>query len=352
MLIAKNLVVYIYLKKKNKQTNSATSFWSCGEENNAQTSLSCSEVITLCFVLACLIILLLASPLVQLLQFVSKHLMSACSTLFLARVPSLAASSLRTSRLLPTAATTPRAFSTSATLHKIQAFAATSDSTMSYQSAKVLKTIPLEDADAKWVGLKAIEWVDPSGKQRKWESADRKTRKGDVDAVAIMTIIHRPSAEPHILLISQYRPPVGKSCIEMPAGLIDAGEEGDEGINRAALRELEEETGYGTDKEGGKVKIEETTPKMFNDPGLTGANMKMVVVNIELSDDAKEPVAKLEEGEFIEKYLVPVKGLYQSLKGKSAILDSSWPDRKSSDRILTTRSGLNVLYSPCNRLPR
>lgn len=187
---------------------------------------------------------------------------------------------------------------------------------MSSQNAKVLKTTPLEDSDAKWVGLKAIEWVDPTGKQRKWESADRKTRKGDVDAVAIMTIIHRPSSEPHILLISQYRPPVGKSCIEMPAGLIDAGEEGDEGTNRAALRELEEETGYGTDKEGGKVTIEETTPTMFNDPGLTGANMKMVVVNIQLNDDSQDPVAKPEEGEFIEKYLVPVKGLYQSLKGE------------------------------------
>ncbi|KAJ1027288.1 hypothetical protein NDA18_003297 [Ustilago nuda] len=185
---------------------------------------------------------------------------------------------------------------------------------MSSRSAKVIKTAPLDDSEAKWVGLRSIEWVDPTGRQRKWESADRKTRKGDVDAVAIMTIIHRPSSEPHILLISQYRPPVGKSCIEMPAGLIDAGEEGDEGTNRAALRELEEETGYGTDKEGGIVQIEETTPTMFNDPGLTSANMKMVVVSIQLKDDSAEPIAKPEEGECIEKYLVPVKGLYKSLK--------------------------------------
>lgn len=188
---------------------------------------------------------------------------------------------------------------------------------MSSQDARILKVKPLEDADAKWVGLRAIEWVDPTGKERKWESADRKTRKGDVDAVAIMTIIHRPSSEPHLLLISQYRPPIGKSCIEMPAGLIDAGEEGDEGTNRAALRELEEETGYGTDKQGGVVKIQETTPTMHNDPGLTGANMKLCVVNIQLKDDAAEPVAKPEEGEFIEKHLVPVKGLYQQLKSKS-----------------------------------
>lgn len=40
---------------------------------------------------------------------------------------------------------------------------------------------PLNDADAKWVGLRAIEWQDPTGKARKWECADRKTRKGEVD---------------------------------------------------------------------------------------------------------------------------------------------------------------------------
>lgn len=122
----------------------------------------------------------------------------------------------------------------------------------------------------------------------------------------------------------------------MPAGLIDAGEEGDDGTNRAALRELEEETGYGTDKEGGKVQIEETTPTMYNDPGLTGANMKMVVVNIELKDDAPEPVAKPEEGEFIEKYLVPVKGLYQSLKGKSSSIAS--PPAHAGSRSPSTDS--------------
>lgn len=31
-------------------------------------------------------------------------------------------------------------------------------------------------------------------------------------------------SEPHILLVKQFRPPVGKYSIEMPAGLIDPGE--------------------------------------------------------------------------------------------------------------------------------
>lgn len=277
--------------------------------------------------------------------------MSVHCTFLLARAPSTGTTSLRClapysrlSAIAPRCFNGPRtrAFTIPSALRKIQVISATSSPAMSSQNAKINKSTPLNDSDAKWVGLRSIEWVDPTGKQRKWESADRKTRKGEVDAVAIMTIIHRPSSEPHILLISQYRPPVGKSCIEMPAGLIDAGEEGDDGTNRAALRELEEETGYGTDKEGGKVQIEETTPTMYNDPGLTGANMKMVVVNIELKDDAPEPVAKPEEGEFIEKYLVPVKGLYQSLKGKSPSIAS--PPAHAGSRSPSTDSRPCWLY--------
>jgi ADP-ribose pyrophosphatase len=49
---------------------------------------------------------------------------------------------------------------------------------------------------------------------------------------------------------------------------------------------------------------------------MSGANMKLCVVRIELADDAAEPVAKPEEGEFIEKHLVPLKGLTKSLAGK------------------------------------
>ena len=48
-----------------------------------------------------------------------------------------------------------------------------------------------------------------------------------------------------ILLVEQMRVPIGKRCLELPAGLIgdDDGGEGDT-VELAALRELEEETGY------------------------------------------------------------------------------------------------------------
>ena len=51
--------------------------------------------------------------------------------------------------------------------------------------------------------------------------------------------------EGHVLLVEQYRVPLGRVCLELPAGLIgddDGGE--DESAEAAAIRELEEETGY------------------------------------------------------------------------------------------------------------
>ena len=46
-----------------------------------------------------------------------------------------------------------------------------------------------------------------------------------------------------VILIEQYRVPIGKVCLEMPAGLIGDETEGEEALESAA-RELEEETGY------------------------------------------------------------------------------------------------------------
>lgn len=51
--------------------------------------------------------------------------------------------------------------------------------------------------------------------------------------------------EHHVILVEQFRVPLGRACIELPAGLIgdDEGLAGEDATS-AAARELEEETGY------------------------------------------------------------------------------------------------------------
>lgn len=47
----------------------------------------------------------------------------------------------------------------------------------------------------------------------------------------------------HVLLVEQYRVPLGRRCLELPAGLVGDETKG-EAVETAAIRELEEETGY------------------------------------------------------------------------------------------------------------
>ncbi|KAF2768364.1 hypothetical protein EJ03DRAFT_121947 [Teratosphaeria nubilosa] len=171
------------------------------------------------------------------------------------------------------------------------------------QAPKINRISPLTADEAKWTELRKIEWTDQTGKHRVWEAAARKTRKeSGVDAVAIAPILRHPSRPPSTLIILQYRPPVDATCVEFPAGLIDSGETPEQ----AAVRELKEETGY----EG---KVLDCSPTIVSDPGLTTANMQMVTIEVELKEDDKPPEQHLDDGEFIERRIVPLTELYDTL---------------------------------------
>jgi len=64
------------------------------------------------------------------------------------------------------------------------------------------------------------------------------------NAHAVVTVIPVTS-NGTIILVEQFRPPVGRTVIELPAGLVgDEPARADEGLESAARRELIEETGY------------------------------------------------------------------------------------------------------------
>jgi ADP-ribose pyrophosphatase len=69
----------------------------------------------------------------------------------------------------------------------------------------------------------------------KWEYV---TRNRGIGAVVIIAI-----EDGQVLLVEQYRVPIGMRCIELPAGLVGDDHEGEDPLD-SAKRELEEETGY------------------------------------------------------------------------------------------------------------
>jgi ADP-ribose pyrophosphatase len=87
-----------------------------------------------------------------------------------------------------------------------------------------------ERAETAWEG----EYLKVT-KQGTWEYVSR-TR--GVTAAVILAV-----HEGHVILVEQYRVPLGAHSLELPAGLVGDGEQGEE-VEAAAIRELEEETGY------------------------------------------------------------------------------------------------------------
>ncbi|EGE79820.1 ADP-ribose pyrophosphatase [Blastomyces dermatitidis ATCC 18188] len=163
----------------------------------------------------------------------------------------------------------------------------------------------LNPSEARWIRLIKSTYTDPEGVMRTWESAERQTRPENcpIDGVGIFTVLSKPSG-PELLLQKQYRPPVDKVVIEVPAGLIDEGETPEQ----CAVRELREETGY--------VGVaEETSPVMYNDPGFCNTNLNMVHVRVDMTlPENQNPTPQLEDNEFIECFSIPLATLYEELK--------------------------------------
>ena len=88
-----------------------------------------------------------------------------------------------------------------------------------------------------------------------------------MDGVGIVAILEKHNG-PELLLQKQFRPPINKVTIEVPAGLVDEGET----PQLAAVRELREETGY-----VGEVLKNEygVTPVMFNGGCLMQRNRRV-----------------------------------------------------------------------------
>ena len=94
----------------------------------------------------------------------------------------------------------------------------------------------------------------------KWEYV---SRARGIKAAVILAM-----EDDYVLLVEQYRVPLGANCIELPAGLIGDHEEGEDTLASAA-RELEEETGYRAD-------MLEIVGEFFSSPGMVSESFSLV----------------------------------------------------------------------------
>tara|TARA_R110002124_G_scaffold66998_6_gene182068 strand:- start:21 stop:545 length:525 start_codon:yes stop_codon:yes gene_type:complete len=98
-------------------------------------------------------------------------------------------------------------------------------------------------------------------REGKWEYV---SRSRGIRAAVILAI-----DEGHVLLVEQYRVPLGKSCIELPAGLVgDHDDNPDEDASLAAVRELEEETGY-------RAATIENCGEFYSSPGMVSESFSL-----------------------------------------------------------------------------
>lgn len=92
-----------------------------------------------------------------------------------------------------------------------------------------------------WKGnfMSAVEitYRDARGVTRTWEALERVGTSGIVIMVAV-------TPDGNVILEKQFRPPMGRDVIELPAGLVENGES----MEAAAGRELIEETGWSAGK--------------------------------------------------------------------------------------------------------
>ena len=132
----------------------------------------------------------------------------------------------------------------------------------------------------------------------KWEFV---SRSRGIKAAVIFAV-----EDGHVLLVEQYRVPLGRNCIELPAGLIGDETEGEDPLE-AAGRELEEETGYRAAKL-------ESLGEYYSSPGMVSESFTLVRASslMKISEGGGT------DGEDITVHRVALSALQIFLDGKRA----------------------------------
>lgn len=138
--------------------------------------------------------------------------------------------------------------------------------------------------------------------QGNWEYV---SRSRGIHAAVILAIDEGADGR-HVILVEQYRVPLKRNCLELPAGLVGDDSAG-EAAEVAAARELEEETGY-------RAATWRTVGEFYSSPGMVSESFTLLVVTglTKVGDGGGV------DGEDIIVHRVPLNGIEDFVAAKRA----------------------------------
>jgi ADP-ribose pyrophosphatase len=163
----------------------------------------------------------------------------------------------------------------------------------------------------RWLNLFAAEY-EHQGHTGRWVFASRRDRPDSgrhCDAVLMVCVLRNPGEPARLVLIRQFRVPVGDYVIGLPAGLIDPGET----VESTIRREVREETGFEV------TAIERISPPCFSSSGMTDETAALAFVEVRGGPDARP---ELEAGEDIEVMLLDFDQVCRLCDDQEAVIDA------------------------------
>ncbi|MGH4050031.1 MAG: NUDIX hydrolase [Clostridium sp.] len=150
--------------------------------------------------------------------------------------------------------------------------------------------------DTKYLKLYNAEYLNKNGECKNWSIASRKDLdtlktnyfQGIEDQIDAVIIVATHIDENKLVIIKQFRIPLNDYVYEIPAGLIDVGED----FETTVGRELKEETGLDLLK----INYDQTKSKAYISTGMTDESAALVycTCNGNLSSEFLEPDEDIE----------------------------------------------------------
>jgi ADP-ribose pyrophosphatase len=163
----------------------------------------------------------------------------------------------------------------------------------------------------RWLNLFAATF-EHQGHQGRWVFASRREKPyaGHVaEAVIIAPILRNPGEPSRLVMVREFRVPLGGYSYALPAGLIDPGESVEETIRR----EVREETGFEV------TAIHRVTQPLFSSSGLTDEAASIAFVDVQGHPQSSQA---LEKGEEIEVVLLDHEGACRLCDDTSVLIDA------------------------------